>query len=110
KSPASEAPVGAARVPFDLNACGLSPASDANIAVSMPEDRRRRRDRRLKRPPVPHTWRTRPDPFAADWGEVCGWLAANPERTAKSLFLELQARYPGRHPDGQLRTLQKRVK
>lgn len=110
KSPASEVrAAGVARVPFDLNACGLSSESGGDIA-SIGAATGHRRYRRLKRPPVPHTWRTRPDPFAADWEEVCGWLAANPERTAKSLFLELQARYPGRYPNVQLRTLQRRVK
>ncbi len=36
-------------------------------------------------------------------------LAADPERTAKSLFYEIQARNPLRHPTGQLRTFQRRV-
>ncbi len=30
-------------------------------------------------------------------------------RTAKSIFVELQRRYPGQFPDVQLRTLQRRV-
>lgn len=37
-------------------------------------------------------------------------LEAAPERTAKSVFEQLQGRYPGRFPDVQLRTLQRRVK
>jgi len=37
------------------------------------------------------------------------WLAANPERTAKSLFVELQQHYPGQFFGNQLRTLQRRV-
>jgi len=32
-----------------------------------------------------------------------------PERTATSIFLALQRRDPARHPDGQLRTLQRRI-
>jgi hypothetical protein len=36
-------------------------------------------------------------------------LAATPERTAKSVFVELQQHYPGQFPDVQLRTLQRRV-
>ena len=59
---------------------------------------------------APRMYRTRPDPFAAVWDQVCGWLEAQPERTAKSLFQELQACYPGHFPDVQLRTLQRRVK
>lgn len=55
--------------------------------------------------PQPRVHRTRVDPFAAVWEEVCGWLTAQPERTAKALFHDLQAQYPGQFPDVQLRTL-----
>ncbi len=68
-----------------------------------------RRYRRTKRQQGPRWWRTRPDPFAAVWDEVAAWLAAHPERTAKSIFVALQQRYPGQFPDVQLRTLQRRV-
>jgi hypothetical protein len=56
------------------------------------------------------TWRTRADPFASIWEEVRQRLECAPERTAKAIFFELQQEYPGRYPDGQLRTLQRRVK
>jgi hypothetical protein len=59
---------------------------------------------------MPHTWRTRPDPFADVWGLVQLQVDINPSRTAKELFIELQHRYPGKFSDGQLRTLQRRVK
>ncbi|MBO67975.1 MAG: IS21 family transposase [Acidiferrobacteraceae bacterium] len=59
---------------------------------------------------VPHTWRTRPDPFAAVWAEVAAALAVNPGLQAKTLFDQLQRQYPGRFSDGQLRTLQRRIK
>ena len=36
-------------------------------------------------------------------------MAADPTRTARSVFLELERRFPGRYRDGQLRTLQRRV-
>ena len=49
------------------------------------------------------------DPFAEVWAAVEERLAADPTRTAKDLFREVQAGYPGRFPDGQLRTLQRRV-
>jgi len=68
-----------------------------------------RRYRRTKRQQGPRWWRTRPDPFAAVWDEVAAWLAAQPERTAKSIFVALQQGYPGQFPDVQLRTLQRRV-
>ena len=38
------------------------------------------------------------------------WLESEPRRTAKSLFLQLQQPYSGHPPNGQLRTLQRRVR
>src|ERR1039458_4986678 len=52
-----------------------------------------------------HSWRTRADPFEETWGELREMLAANPGLEAKTLFEDLQNRFPGRFPDGQLRTL-----
>ena len=72
--------------------------------------RMKRKYRRSGKPRVPRTWRTHPDAFAEVWGEVKEALALTPELTAKALFQELQVRYPGRFPAGQLRTLQRRVK
>jgi transposase InsO family protein len=58
----------------------------------------------------PHDWRTRPDPFAEVWDEVKEQLVLNAGLEAKTLFEDLQRRYPGKFSDGQLRTLQRRVK
>jgi len=58
----------------------------------------------------PRHWRTRKDPFATVWCQVLRWLQENPETTAKELFERLQCEYPGRFTDGQLRTLQRRVR
>lgn len=69
-----------------------------------------RRYRRSEKARVPHTWRTRKDPFEGVWPEIEQWLSAEPERTAKSLLEELQRKYPGQYGEGQLRTLQRRVK
>jgi hypothetical protein len=55
-------------------------------------------------------WRTRPDPFEAVWPELTELLRTNPGLKAKTLFAYLQRRDPGRFPDGQLRSLQRRVK
>ena len=52
----------------------------------------------------------RPDPFADVWGEVQEQLGVSAGLEAKTLFEHLQRRYPGRFQDGQLRTLQRRVK
>ena len=56
------------------------------------------------------TWRTHPDPFADVWEEARELLEVNPGLQARTIFEELQRRYPGRFSDGQLRTLQRRVK
>ena len=57
-----------------------------------------------------HHWRTRKDPFEGVWEEVQAWLEVNAGLEAKTLFEDLQRRFPGRYPDGQVRTLQRRVK
>ena len=59
---------------------------------------------------VPHTWRTREDPFQDVWPELVDQLRLNPGLQAKTLFDDLQRRYPGRFPDVQLRCLQRRIK
>ena len=98
-----------ATLAFDGAVCGLTeqPASPSAEEVTPPRGRVRRA---YRKPLGPRTWRTRADPFAAVWQEVQTWLAARPERTAKSLFDELCERYPGQFTPGQLRTLQHRVK
>ncbi len=57
-----------------------------------------------------HNWRTRTDPFCDVWPQVQSKLELNPGLEAKTLFEDLQRRYPGRFADGQLRTLQRRIK
>ena len=57
-----------------------------------------------------HTWRTRPNPFEEIWDELCEKLALVPGLEAKTLFDNLQDRFPGRYADGQLRTLQRQIK
>jgi transposase len=55
-------------------------------------------------------WRTREDPFNDIWHELKPFLKTNPGLEAKTLFEHLQRQYPGRFPDGQIRTLQRKVK
>jgi hypothetical protein len=55
-------------------------------------------------------WRTRPDVFCEVWPELEAKLQVSPGLEAKTLFVDLQRRFPGRFADGQLRTLQRRVK
>ena len=57
-----------------------------------------------------HTWRTRQDPFESIWEEMREKLEVNPGLEAKTLFEDLQRRYSGKFADGQLRTLQRRIK
>jgi transposase len=58
---------------------------------------------------VPHTWRTRPDPFVDVWPEVEALLRQDGGLQAKTIWTELNERYPGRFSVGQLRTLQRRL-
>jgi hypothetical protein len=93
----------------DTQSTSVRISEGAASIVSGRQEQLDRRYRRSGRPRVPHTWRTRNDPFEEVWGEVEQWLDDEPERTAKSLLLELQQQYPGRYCEGQLRTLQRRV-
>jgi hypothetical protein len=58
----------------------------------------------------PKRLRRRPDPFAAVTTELRGWFEAEPWHTSRELLERLQAQCPGLYPDGQLRTLQRRLK
>jgi hypothetical protein len=58
----------------------------------------------------PHTWRTRPDPFAEDWPALAAMLEEAPELEARTLFDHLVGRKPEAYTAGQLRTLQRRVR
>jgi hypothetical protein len=58
----------------------------------------------------PKRSRRRPDPFAAVTAELRGWFEAEPWHTSRELLERLQAERPSVFPDGQLRTLQRRLK
>lgn len=97
-------------VTFSIAACGVGTPDplSSNEPAATPLVRQTRTYHR-KQPDLPRWWRTRLDPFAEVWTEIEGWLEARPELTAKSIFHELQQRYPDLYPDNQLRTLQRRV-
>ena len=59
---------------------------------------------------IPHTWKTRKDPFAGVWEDVRKSLGTTPGLEAKTIFEDLQRTYEGIYADGQLRTLQRKVK
>src|SRR5438477_4618007 len=52
-------------------------------------------------------WRTRPDIFLEVWPQLEAKLQLHPKLEAKTLFADLQRRFPGRFANGQLRTLQR---
>jgi hypothetical protein len=74
--------------------------------------------RQLQIEAVPHAsesertrpWRTRRDPFGKVWKHIRRQLQKNPDLAAKELFSNLQHQHPGKFGDGQLRTLQRRIK
>lgn len=57
-----------------------------------------------------HDWRTRLDPFAKEWAWTIELLLVNPGLEAKTIFDYLQRENLGQYQDGQLRTLQRRIK
>ena len=73
-----------------------------------------RRYRNLERLPSElkkeRPWRTREDPFSEVWDAVEKQIEESPNLEAKTLFEWLQREYPGRFSDGQIRTLQRRIK
>jgi hypothetical protein len=58
----------------------------------------------------PRNWRTHEDAFLEHWPELEAMLSDAPALEAKTLFEVLMERCPGRYEEGQLRTLQRRVK
>jgi len=60
--------------------------------------------------PQGRAWRTRDDPFKADWPRMERMLQDAPELEAKALFGHLMELRPGQYGLNQLRTFQRRVK
>jgi hypothetical protein len=58
----------------------------------------------------PRCWRTRPDPFGEVWPQVQARLETEPRLRAFTLFAWLQECHPGRFPDSQRRTFERRVR
>lgn len=97
---------------MELLGKGMSLASAA--AKADMDEKTARKYRTLGKLPhevkVDHFWRTQEDPFCDFWQGIVEKLSINPGLEAKTLFEDLQRRYQGRFSDGQLRTLQRRVK
>jgi len=83
-------------------------------AKSGMDEKTARKYRRMRKLPsevkVDHTWQTRKDPFEEVWDDIRAKLTVNGGLEAKTLFEDLQRRFPGLFADGQLRTLQRRIK
>ena len=90
-----------------------TPIATAATKAGMCENTARKYVRAEKLPshvPSVRNWRTREDPFEDVWPQIESKLAQAPDLQAKTLFEDLQSRFPGRFGDGQRRTLERRVK
>ncbi len=56
------------------------------------------------------SWQTRADPFEEGWDEIKDLIKINPGLEARTIFDHLQRKYPGKYQDGQVRTLQRKIK
>jgi hypothetical protein len=81
-------------VAFAPAACGAPTPAGAAVHPADPPASlpRQKRAYHRRHPQLPRWWRTRVDPFAEVWTEIEQTLEAQPHRTAKSIFLELQQR------------------
>ena len=74
---------------FSAGACGLAPdtGAESDALSGLTRTGHTHAYRRTTKARGPRTYRTREDPFAGEWDEIHAWLAVEPERTAKSIFL-----------------------
>jgi hypothetical protein len=56
------------------------------------------------------SWRTHEDAFEAAWPTLQAWLHVDPAQTSKNLFERLRREFPGVYREGQLRSLQRRLR
>jgi hypothetical protein len=90
---------------FTLSAAALK------AGMSEPTARKYRRAGKLPRQlRKAHDWRTRRDPFADVWREIEELLEKDGGLEGKTIFEEMRRRHPGRFGEGQLRTLQRRIR
>lgn len=66
--------------------------------------------RKAKKPRVPHTWRTRKDPFESVTEEIDILLTSNPTQSAAEILRKLVEKYPDQFRKGHIRSMQRRVK
>ncbi len=92
-------------------AAGKSLVAAARMALMDKKTARSYRDdeRLPSQRKMPRNYRTRVDPFADVWEQIEQMLQAEPRLKAKTLFDDLQRRYPGRFEDSTRRTFERRV-
>ena len=91
----------------------LSSIDKAALKAGMSETTARKYLKKGKPPTElkdPHLWQTRKDPFERKWSEITDMLTVNPGLEAKVIFEVLQEDSPGEFGEGQLRTLQRKIK
>jgi hypothetical protein len=99
------------RLMFGARAKGRSQAQAAARA-GMSVRSARRYERRGQLPSQrtqPRRYRTRPNPFAAEWPWITEQLTRDPAIQATTLFGLLTTRQPGQFQEGQVRTLQRHI-
>jgi hypothetical protein len=82
----------------------------SGLATAWREGEVRPTHRPKPRPKTVRYWRTRKDPFRDVWSQVLAWLETEPERSGTEVFDRLRSEHPGAFTDGQLRTLQRKLK
>jgi hypothetical protein len=95
---------------MDSRRIGRNQMQSADSAdISTRTARRLDRDGRPAKPP--RSYRTRIDPFAGVWSsEIVPLLQRDGGLQAVTLLADLQRRHPGRFTDGQVRTLERRIR
>lgn len=78
------------------------------------DEKTARKYRDLEKPPSQtrrqRTWRTRKDAFGEVWPEILEILERDEAVEAKTVFEYLSRKHPDRYQEGELRTLQRRIK
>src|SRR4029077_19928336 len=81
---------------FDLSTCGAGDdeATAETVVRLRPDGTPKRKYRRTEKSKSPRTYRSRPDPFAAVWDEVCQWLPPHTQRTRRCVIAQLRQLSP----------------
>ena len=90
----------------------LNLKTEKSLAIASEKTGRKYRDQQLlpSQNKVAHTWQTRKDPFSGVWNKIKEMILINPGLEAKTIFNDLKQKNPEQFQDGQLRTLQRKLK